>query len=220
MNANNRLQRIADFVYTRLTDTYQKRQDRERLENLLLHSEYRWQHTLRVAQYGKVIAEAESADVELVLATCLLHDVAWFDTGVDDSLEHGRLGAKVGRPLLEDLSFTKDQVDKICYAIASHVDVDNPEGNEARILHDADNVDRFGPYRVLQWCYADLKDYFKLADKLRERITRLENYRDEIVLFTQTGRQLFLEQMHLQIGFFSQFVGEKDISIMPTLEKS
>ena len=218
MNANNRLQKIADYVQSRLVDTYQKREDRERLDSLLFHADYRWQHTLRVSQYGKVIAESENANIELVLAACLLHDVAWFDTGIENSREHGRLGAQIARPLLKELSFRPSQIENICYAIASHVDVENPDGQEAKILHDADSVDRFGPYRVLQWCYPDLNDYYKLADKLRERITRLENYRDEILLFTQTGKQLFLEQLNLQIEFFCQFVGEKDLSIMPTLE--
>jgi len=69
----------------------------------------------------------------------------------------------------------------------------------------------------LQWCFQDIEDYPKLAEKLRERIQRLEGYRQENNLFTETGRQLFIEQLDLQIAFFSQFVGEKDLSIMPNI---
>ena len=217
MHPNERLQKIADFSRNRLFETYNKRKDRKRLDKLLFHADYRWQHTLRVAQYGKVIAESENADVELVLAACLLHDIAWFDTGTENSREHGRLGAEVARPVLTELGYSPKQVESICYAIASHVDVENPETLEAKALSDADNVDRFGPFRVIQWCYADIDDYFKLADKLRERITRLEQYRQEILLLTKTGKQLFAEQLDLQITFFSQFVGEKDLSIMPII---
>jgi hypothetical protein len=85
------------------------------------------------------------------------------------------------------------------------------------VLRDADNIDRYGPYRVLQWCFEDIDDYPTLAEKLRERIQRLEGYRQDNNLLTQTGRQLFIEQLDLQIAFFSQFVGEKDLTIMPNM---
>lgn len=38
--------------------------------------DYRWENTLRVANNGKQIAEAEGANVELDIAACLLHDVS------------------------------------------------------------------------------------------------------------------------------------------------
>jgi hypothetical protein len=151
------------------------------------------------------------------VAACLLHDVAWFDTNADNSREHGRIGAKTARPFLEGLGYTKDQIEKACYAIATHVDEDNPNILEAKILSDADNVDRFGPYRILQWCFSDIDNYDKLAAKLSERIHRLEHYRQENPLFTTTGQQLFAEQLNLQIRFFSEFVGEKELSVMPRL---
>ncbi len=113
-----------------------------------------------------MIAENEDADVELVVASCILHDIAWFDTNSDNSREHGRIGSEKAKPILESLGYNKEQIDTICYAISTHVDEDNPETLEAKIISDADNVDRFGPYRILQWCFADIEDYDKLATKL------------------------------------------------------
>jgi len=216
---NSRLQKISKFVQTYLQDSYQHRSDEDKanLARYLSNVDYRWKHTLRVAQFGKVIAENEAADVELIVAACLLHDVAWFDTNADNSREHGRIGAKKARPFLESLGYTPEQIDKICYAVAAHVDTDNPDTLEAKVLSDADNVDRFGPYRILQWCFADIEDYDKLAAKLTERIRRLEHYREENPLFTSTGQQLFVEQLSLQIRFFSEFVGEKELSVMPRI---
>ena len=218
-NPNTRLQKIADFVQNYLKKSYKHRSDADRLnlDRFLSGVDYRWKHTLRVAQFGKVIAESESVDPELVVAACLLHDVAWFDTTAENSREHGRIGAEKARPLLKKLGFTAKQIDNICYSIASHVDEEHPTMLEAKILSDADNVDRFGPYRVLQWCFADIDDYDKLAAKLNERIQRLESYRQENPLFTATGKQLFEEQLNLQIAFFSEFVGEKALSVMPQL---
>ncbi|MBE3039429.1 MAG: HD domain-containing protein [Chloroflexi bacterium] len=216
---NSRLQKISGFVQTYLKESYQNRSDEDKanLDRYLSNAEYRWKHTLRVAQFGKVIAENEAADVELIVAACLLHDVGWFDTNADNSREHGRIGAEKARPVLESLGYNQAQIENICYAVAIHVDEDNPDTLEAKILSDADNVDRFGPYRILQWCFADIEDYDKLAAKLSERIHRLEHYREENPLFTTTGQQLFAEQLTLQIRFFSEFVGENELSVMPRI---
>jgi putative nucleotidyltransferase with HDIG domain len=216
---NARLQRIADFVKAHLETSYQKRPeaDRSNLERYLSKADYRWQHTLRVAQFGKVIAENEAVDTELVVAACILHDLAWFDTNADNSRDHGRIGAEQARPMLESLGYSPEQIETICYAVAAHVDEDDPTSLEAKIVSDADNVDRFGPYRILQWCFSDIDDYEKLATKLNERIHRLESYRMKNPLFTPTGQQLFAEQLNLQIRFFSEFVGEKELSVMPQI---
>jgi uncharacterized protein len=216
---NSRLLKISEFVQSYLNESYQKRSDEDKanLDRYLSNAEYRWKHTLRVAQFGKVIAENEAADIELIVAACLLHDMAWFDTNSDNSREHGRIGAKKSKPVLKRLGYSQLQIENICYSVATHVDEDHPDTLEAKIVSDADNVDRFGPYRILQWCFADIEDYDKLAIKLSERIHRLEHYRKENPLFTPTGQQLFTEQLSLQIRFFSEFVGEKELSVMPRI---
>jgi uncharacterized protein len=217
--ANARLQKIADFARAHLIESYQARSQEAKtnLERYLSGVDYRWQHTLRVAQFGKVIAENEGADVELVVAACLLHDIAWFDTTAENSREHGRIGAEKSRPFLESLGYTPQQIETICASIAAHVGEGNPDTSEAKSVSDADDVDRYGPYRILQWCFSDIGDYEKLAAKLNERIHRLEQYREENPLFTTTGQQLFAEQLNLQLRFFSEFVGEKKLSVMPQI---
>lgn len=216
---NTRIQKIANFAHTYLDESYQMRskKDKTNLNRYLSGVDYRWQHTLRVAQFGKVIAENEGAQVESVVAACLLHDIAWFDTGPENNRDHGRIGAEKARPFLENLGYSQKRIKNICYSIASHVDEDNPNTLEAKIVSDADNVDRYGPYRILQWCFSEIADYEKLAAKLSERIHRLEQYRDENPLSTATGRQLFAEQLNLQLRFFSEFVGEKKLSVIPQI---
>jgi uncharacterized protein len=216
---NIRIQEIAEFAQAYLQESYQKRskKDKANLKRYLSGVDYRWQHTLRVAQFGKVIAENEGVDVESVIAACLLHDIAWFDMDAENNREHGRVGAEKARPLLESLGYSPRRIKNICYSIASHVDEDNPNTLEAKIVSDADNVDRFGPYRILQWCFSDIQNYEKLAGKLSERMQRLEKYREENPLYTSTGQQLFAEQLNLQLRFFSEFVGEKKLSVIPLI---
>ena len=126
---NARIQKIAEFTHAYLDESYQKRskKDKANLKRYLSGVDYRWQHTLRVAQFGKVIAENEDADVELVVAACLLHDIAWFDTNAENNREHGRIGAEKARPFLENLGYSLKRIKNICYSIASHVDEDQPK---------------------------------------------------------------------------------------------
>jgi uncharacterized protein len=183
--------------------------------------DYRWQHTLRVTRFGQQIAEAEGANVELVMAACLLHDSEWFSdlNGGRESSEHGRLAASQIRLFLEQVGYSPDEVDNICYSVAVHVDgnagYDHPHTLEARVTSDADNVDRFGAFRVLMWCAGDMDNYDALIAKLTARIQRLQDYRQRQVLETPTGNRLFNQQLDLQIDFFQKLVAEHAITRLP-----
>ena len=212
MNQAERYAKIASFV-------------QGRLENLAAEypSEwhdpvYRWEHTLRVAQYGQQIANSEGAAVEIVTAACLLHDVAHFDP-LENYKDHGREGARLSRPLLAALDYNDEQVEAICYAIAVHVDdkadFEHPHTLEADILSDADNIDRFGAFRILQWCAPLMDDFGALVRNLRERVTHLEGYLAQSPLATPAGQELFARQLQRQVTFFNALIDEYDLSRMP-----
>jgi uncharacterized protein len=207
---NDRIERIAEFVERHL---HKMAREYPSTEN---NPVYRWEHTLRVAHYGKEIALAEGADIEQVIAACLLHDVAHFESD-DDYKDHGRRGAKIARSILKELGYEPAPIDNICYAIAVHVDgeadFDHPYTIEAKCVTDADNVDRFGAYRVLQWCVPEMEDFPALAAKLTQRIEQLKEYRaTEMLLETPTGDHLFKEQLDRQITFFEALVKEFQIT--------
>ena len=166
MNQAERYERMAQFVQDRLGRMAQEHPS-EGHDPL-----YRWEHTLRVAHYGEQIAKAEGADVDVVTAGCLLHDVAHFDS-LEDYKDHGREGARLSRPLLAELGYTDEQVAAICYAIAVHVDdksdFEHPHTLEADIVTDADNFDRFDAFRILRWCVPEMDDFGALAENLRKR---------------------------------------------------
>lgn len=182
---------------------------------------YRWEHTLRVAQYGQQIARAESADEEVVIAACLLHDVAHFDP-LEDYKDHGREGARLSRRLLNNLGYSEEQENAICYAIAIHVDgkadFEHAHTLEADIVSDADNIDRFGAFRILQWCVPGMQDLSTFAENLRKRVAQLEVYLANSPLETATGQQIFTSQLQRQIAFFRALIDEYDLSHLPGSE--
>jgi hypothetical protein len=184
-------------------------------------ADYRWQHTLRVAHFGQQIAEAEGANIELVLAACLLHDSEWFSdkNDVGEISAHGRFAAEKIRPFLAQIGYSPEEVDNICYSVAVHVDgkagYEHEHTLEARVVSDADNVDRFGAYRVLLWCVDDMRNYDALIAKVTARVQRLEDYRARQVLETQAGNHLFAGQLDLQIDFFQKLIAEHAVTRLP-----
>ena len=205
LTPDQRLQRIAQYVQGHLQEMAQQNPDPRH------DAAYRWLHTLRVASYGRQMAEAEHANLEIVVAACLLHDVAHFEAETDYK-DHGRLGGRLSQPLLEELGYAPADIDNICYSIAVHVDGDAGYAHaatlESEIVSDADNIDRFGAFRVIQWCVDEMHAYEQLIEKLQKRVQRLKEYRQKNPLETPTGQQLFARQLDLQIGFFEALIQE------------
>ena len=185
-------------------------------------ADYRWEHTLRVAQYGKLIAEGEGLDLERSVAACLLHDITYFfEGGEADWNHHGRAGARIARPVLLEAGFSEPDTSEICHAIAVHVDgepeVPHPHTPLADLVSDADNIDRFSAYRCVLWCLTERDDFQAMAKMLRQRIERLQLYREKNPLETATGQRLFAEKVVLQLAFFRAIVDDADITRLPPL---
>jgi len=185
--------------------------------------DYRYEHTLRVAHYGGLIAEVEGLDRDVCVAACLLHDVAYLIPGEHENWwdNHGRVGAKVSRPVFLEAGFSEEETAAMCHAIAVHVDgkADDglPDGPLDGVVSDADNVDRFSALRVVLWCMTEKDDLGKMADMLRERLARLYKYRDKSPLATKAGQRLFAEKVALQIPLFEGILRDIEITRRPEI---
>lgn len=212
MEANERLRKISGFVLERRAATEAKGNKKYTLFDF----EYRWKHTLRVTQYGKQIAEAEGADVEVVMAACLLHDISKFDDE-EYGVDHGRVSARIARPFLGTLGYSAAQVDNICFSIAVHVDdkadFEHPITLELKAVNDADNIDRFGAYRLLLQFKDHAERYDVLIDRAKNRLQTLRKYREENIMGTITGNKLFNRQLDLQINFLDHLVEDSRLTI-------
>ena len=94
------------------------------LRNHPTDRDYRLEHSYRVANIAKTIAETEGFDVTCAVIAGLLHDIAYCEEMVtrEDRMNHGRRSAAIARPFLESLGLSADAVNEICYGIAIHVD--------------------------------------------------------------------------------------------------
>lgn len=183
-----------------------------------LHKQYRLEHTYRVANIGKHIAEKEGLHVEGVVVGCLLHDIG-YAPGFDEHEQraHGRMSARMSRDFVNALDLPENVKEEMLYGIAIHVDGKSDFEGEATVLADTisecDNIDRFDKFRLyeaLKW--SDLYD--KSLDEQREfakqKVERLNSLKETYVFRTKTSNDLWNEKLDYQIEYFELLLKQLD----------
>jgi uncharacterized protein len=184
---------------------------------------YRVEHSIRVANIGKYLAEKENANIKIVVIGCLLHDVGKFDT--EDNMEHGRVSANVARGFLKGIFLSQKEIDDICFAIAVHVDgkcgYEYEETLESKIVSDSDNLDRFGALRIYQTMAWDKESTEGTIEERIKVVQRKINHRiklrDEFNLETITANEIWKDYVAYQIEYFERYLEELLITTITKL---
>ena len=182
--------------------------------------DYRLEHSYRVANIAKTIAEAEGVDVTYTVIAGLLHDIAYCEEMVtrEERMNHGRRSTAIARPFLEKLGLPADAVNEICYGIAIHVD-DEADFEWERTpfcetVGDADNIDRFDAYRIYETLEYLRFSEMRLEDKCEKvaaTIDKLNRFK-EMKLGTATAKNLWLQRLDYYIGFYDKLKAQLDYS--------
>jgi len=174
---------------------------------------YRYEHSMRIANIANYIAEQEEQDVTVTTVAAILHDVGKFDT--DINADHGRVSADVAMAFLAKSGLTDKQISDIHYSIATHVDgnagYDYDSIPEAETVSDADNIDRFGVYRIyqiLQYDKAETVPALDLAHMYQEKNIKRKDFKEKYRLSTVTANRLFQRNLQIQADFFDNLVNE------------
>ena len=172
---------------------------------------YRLEHSYRVANIAKQIAQAEGFDVTYAVIAGLLHDVSYCEEFLEqqDWNNHGRRSAAIVRPFLEHLHLPQCVVNDICYGIAIHVD-DQADFEWERTpfcetVGDADNIDRFDAYRIYE--HLEFSEFSKMnleekqdkVDSMCKKLTELK----EMKLGTATAKVLWLQRLDYYMNFYN-----------------
>lgn len=105
------------------------------------------EHVRRVLYLALEIAETEpSADRDVLIAACLLHDIGREEQFRDPSLCHARVGAEKAYRFLLDRGFPEEFAAHVRDCVRTHRfrSDDPPASIEAKILFDADKLDVTG----------------------------------------------------------------------------
>ncbi len=127
-------------------------------------SAHDFEHILRVMNMAEFLARQENADVEIVRAAALLHDIARHDedslreirvsksgqASADATIDHAQVSANDARAFLLQNGADENFAARVAVAIASHRfrGAARPETLEAKILFDADKLDSIGAIGV------------------------------------------------------------------------
>lgn len=182
--------------------------------------DYRFEHSVRVANIGKIIAEKEGMDTDALVIACLLHDVSYCNEFADreDARNHGRYSAKIARPFLEEIGMEPRVIEDICYGIAIHVDDEADFPGERTVfalsVGDADNIDRFDAYRIfenLKWTKYDEMSLGEKEGHCKKLIEKLERFKS-LDFATETSKVMWLEKLDYQIGFYGKLLKQAENS--------
>lgn len=183
--------------------------------------DYRLEHSYRVANIAKIIAEAEGFDVTNAVIAGLLHDISYCEEmkTYEDRVNHGHRSAEIARPFLESLGLNADAVNEICCGIDIHADDTQSFEWErtpfCETVGDADNIDRFDAYRIydtLRWIKFNEINLEDKREKVVSTIDRLTGYK-EMKMGTATARNLWIQRLDYYIGFYEKLKAQLDSSI-------
>ena len=181
---------------------------------------YRLEHSYRVANIAKAIAEAEGFPVTYAVMAGLLHDLAYCEEmpSPEDWKNHGRRGAVLVRPFLESLELPAQVVNDICYSIAIHVDdkadFEWERSHFTEIAGDADNIDRFDAFRIyeaLEYRHFSSMTLEEKWERVNSTITALTEYKEK-PLGSATATKLWHQRLDYYLDFYEKLKAQLENS--------
>jgi len=104
------------------------------------------QHIYRVLYLGLDIAEYYQVDLDILIASTLLHDIGRDEQFKNPKLNHALIGSEMAYYFIKTLGWTEESANHVRKCICTHRFRRNnePESLEAKILFDADKLDVTG----------------------------------------------------------------------------
>ncbi len=163
---------------------------------------HNWAHIYRDLLNAIVIGEAENANMKIVLPAAVVHDIGFLYGA--SSKEHGAVGAEKLEQFLDEggISYDKDTIDEISKCIRTHKGSSHrevPETLEAKVVADADLLDKFGPVGV----YQNIRSMTEFNRGVEASLERIDSIH-KLVLETETGRKLAEHGKEFVATFFKE----------------
>ncbi len=110
-----------------------------------------FEHVLRVLRMAEHLAQVEGADLEIVRAAALLHDVRGSMPGSEGRAGHHIASAEFAGEVLAGEGWPEERIARVQHAIRAHRyrgGREKPATTEARVIFDADKLDVLGAIGV------------------------------------------------------------------------
>lgn len=105
-----------------------------------------FEHTMRVYKNAQKLARKEKADLKLVLAAALLHDIVSFPKSDRRSKTSSTKSALEAQKMLKRYDYSNNEIEIVSQAIRDHSFTKGvvPRTIEGKVLQDADRLDAIG----------------------------------------------------------------------------
>lgn len=177
------------------------------------------EHTKRVHNLCIYLGKKQNADLEILKAAALLHDIARpLENKFKGKICHAQKGAEISKIFLKKLKIPEEKINKIVHCIETHRFRKNnaPKSIEAKILFDADKLDAIGAIGLARaFVFAgenkakvhntyneaiNGKAYSEDDTAFKEFLVKLSKIKNK--MFTKQGKRLAQKRHKFMIKFF------------------
>lgn len=185
-------------------------------------------HIQRVYAMAQRIGTAEGADMEIVLAAALLHDIQGSHPAEDERANHHFQSADLAADILREEGWTEERIQAVQHCIRAHRYRDNrepPATLEAKVLFDSDKLDVLGAVgvaRVIGYAVQAGQPVFAWPSQkfltsgveepgephsaYHEHLFKLSKVKDR--LFTPSAKKIAGERFLYLDDYFKRLIGE------------
>ena len=190
-------------------------------------------HIERVYRMAERLALAEGADLEIVHAAALLHDIEGSHPAGDERANHHLQSADIAAEILQGEGWSAERIAAVQHCIRAHRyrdDREPPATIEAKVLFDADKLDVLGAIGVArvigyavqagQPIYAQPSAQFIATgvgepgephSAYHEHLFKLSKVKDR--LFTASARKIAVDRHAYLDAYFTRLIAERDGSL-------
>jgi len=173
-------------------------------------SEFLLEHTRRTAAIAHKLAVMEGVDSFLPVLVALYHDAGKFHEGAyhQDNLPEEEHAALLAQKMLSEFGMERSTIESILQALRALYDERLPCIGPARIVQDADRLEKLGALGVGAFFTKAALRGRGLVDALVQTLSRELTYARAAPrsMFTASGRKLAIEQAPRTIAYFDNLL--------------
>ncbi|WXG43475.1 MAG: HD domain-containing protein [Promethearchaeati archaeon SRVP18_Atabeyarchaeia-1] len=168
---------------------------------------YKWEHTLMVLNSGLLLAKEERANIDVVALGAIFHDVCYYTASYE---EHGHEGSKYATEYMRKKGYPNELIANVSYAVGVHIGEMNPKTIEAKIIQDADTLDKVGAVGVALILLNAGAGKLLFLDAINKYKTEYVKKLDFMVnsMWTKKARQIMAERTNFLTAYFKQLESE------------
>ena len=165
-------------------------------------------HILRVLETAREIAGQENANIKIVEAMVLLHDIVRFEGAKETESVERAIGK--AKQILEKTGYSRQEIEEIVKGIKSHSIhskmLIEPETLEEKVLFDADKIDAAGSIGIARWfmTMGNRNISVKEAAKLYLKEAKDLECKRKGKLYTETGTRIIKPKIAESKNFMEQ----------------